>query len=106
MKKVEKVWAELSAKSDLGQVELATDPRMVADKILKRVEFFEKKVLNGTDDARKALMQIINSVEPRNLSTDLSRSQSRFEGFESQIKDLGVDPRDVKGYKEWAEAVL
>jgi len=104
MKKVEKIWAELSAKNtqevELSeeQVELATAKEVAS--MASKVNALQKKVRKQTENseakgdvAYRATLNLNESVSE--LKDLMSRLDKDMNDVSKQLKDLGMNPNDV-----------
>ena len=111
MKKVESIWAELSAKAqevsqevELSeeQVELASAKEVAS--MASKVNALQKKVRKQTDTseakgevAYRATLDLNESVSE--LKDLMSRLEKDMNDVSKQVKDLGMNPQDVPALK-------
>jgi len=98
MKRVEKIWQQLSTQPQ--KVELAAADNL---KYAKGVEMFGKYIdisIDQLDQAFRALR-----VDSENLREDMRVMSKAMSEVESAAKELGINPNEVKGYKEALDAL-
>ena len=98
MNRVEKIWQELSAQPQ--EVELAAADNL---RYAKGVRAFGKNidiVINDLESANRAL-----SVDSDNLREDMKVLSKGISEVEIAAKELGINPNEVKGYKEAIDAL-
>ena len=98
MKKVQKIWAELSAQPK--KVELAVSDKLV---YAKGVRTFGKNIdidIKELETVNRSL-----SVDVDDLRQDMKVLSKGVSEVESAAKELGVNPNEVKGYKEALDAL-
>lgn len=98
MKRVEKIWQQLSTQPQ--KVELAAADNL---KYAKGVEMFGKNIdisIDQLDQAFRALR-----VDSENLREDMRVMSKAMSEVESAAKELGINPNEVKGYKEALDAL-
>ncbi len=98
MERVEKIWQQLSAQPQ--EVELAASDNL---KFAKGVRTFGKNIdtsINELENANRSL-----SVDSDDLRNDMKILSKAVSEVESSAKELGVNPNEVKGYKEALDAL-
>ena len=98
MERVEKIWQQLSAQPQ--EVELAASDNL---KYAKGVRTFGKNIdisINELENANRSL-----SVDSDDLRNDMKILSKAVSEVESSAKELGVNPNEVKGYKEALDAL-
>ena len=107
MKKVESIWAELSAKAQ-ESTELSEEVKVelgISDdlKYAKGVEMFGKNIDISLDQLDKAFRAL--RVDSESLKEDMRVMQRGIATVDKAAKDLGVNPNEVDGYKEAISAL-
>ena len=98
MERVEKIWQQLSAQPQ--EVELAASDNL---KYAKGVRDFGKNIdisINELENANRSL-----SVDSDDLRNDMKILSKAVSEVESSAKELGINPNEVKGYKEALDAL-
>ena len=98
MERVEKIWQQLSAQPQ--EVELAASDNL---KYAKGVRTFGKNIdisINELENANRSL-----SVDSDDLRNDMKILSKAVSEVESGAKELGINPNEVKGYKEALDAL-
>ena len=98
MQRVEKIWQELSAQPQ--EVELAAADNL---KYAKGVEIFGKNIdasIDLLEQGKRAL-----EVDMENLREDMRVMSKAMSEVETAAKELGINPNEVKGYKEALDAL-
>jgi hypothetical protein len=98
MKRVEKIWQQLSAQPQ--EIELAAADNL---KYAKGVEIFGKNIdasIDLLEQGKRAL-----EVDMENLREDMRVMSKAMSEVEIAAKELGVNPNEVKGYKEAIDAL-
>jgi len=98
MNRVEKIWQELSAQPQ--EVELAASDNL---KYAKGVEMFGKNIDISIEQLDKAFRAL--RVDSENLRQDMRVMSKGILEVESAAKELGINPNEVKGYKEALDAL-
>ena len=98
MQRVEKIWQELSAQPQ--EVELAASDNL---KYAKGVEMFGKNIDISIEQLDKAFRAL--RVDSENLRQDMRVMSKGISEVESAAKELGINPNEVKGYKEALDAL-
>ena len=98
MNRVEKIWQQLSAQPQ--EIELAAADNL---KYAKGVEIFGKNIdasIDLLEQGKRAL-----EVDMENLREDMRVMSKAMSEVEIAAKELGINPNEVKGYKEAIDAL-
>ena len=95
MKKVESIWAELSAKEVSQEVELSEEQKVelsLLDDIKSDIQSLMKLAENLGDDSREiisARSRMVKKID--SIESGIKPINSMISDYEARLKDLGVD---------------